>query len=167
MIEILIALVLVAVVMLGLMGLQLRSLGFQKDSLDRRAAAVMVAAFADRVTANYAAFRAASYNNLAMGPTDNPPALTAVTECSASAACTPANAALRDWDLFRLEVRNRLPGGVAFVTSTATVAEITVGWVDPQRTDVASGGTTTVDTSCAAVGVTDAKFRCYVARVSP
>lgn len=166
-IEILVALVLVAVVMLGLMGLQLRSLGFQKDSLDRRAAAVMVSAFADRVTANYAAFRAAAYNNLAMGPGDNPPAASAVTECSASAACTPANAALRDWDLFRLEVRNRLPGGVAFVTSTATVAEITVGWVDPQRTNVDAGGTNAVDAPCAAVGMTDARFRCYVARVSP
>jgi type IV pilus assembly protein PilV len=167
MIEILISLVLVAVVMLGLMGLQLRSLGFQKDSLDRRAAAVLVGAFADRVTANYAAFRDARYDDLGMGPADGPPVSAAVTACTASAACTPVNAAARDWDLFRIEVRNRLPGGVAFVNSTAAVAEITVGWVDPQRTNVEVGGTNVADAACAAVGVTDARYRCYVARVSP
>jgi type IV pilus assembly protein PilV len=167
MIEILISLVLVAVVMLGLMGMQLRSLGFQKDSLDRRAAAVLVAAFGDRVTANYGAFRAARYNDLAMRPTDEPPAAAAITACTASATCTPESAAARDWDLFRNEVRNRLPGGVAFVTSTGTMAEITVGWLDPQRTQVEVGGTSTADANCAAVGVTDARYRCYLARVSP
>jgi hypothetical protein len=61
-IEVLIALGLVAVTMLGLLGLQLRSLGTQKDSLDRRAAAVLVGGFADRVSVNFNAFIAGEYD---------------------------------------------------------------------------------------------------------
>jgi type IV pilus modification protein PilV len=170
-IEVLIALGLVAVTMLGLLGLQLRSLGAQKDSLDRRAAAVLVGGFADRVSVNFTAFQAAGYNSLAMGPPpgDAPPAPAAVTTCATLATCTEADVAARDWDLFRIEVRNRLPSGVAYVNSTTESARITVGWLDPRRTDAASGGvaTTDIDPACNAVGLADSNYRCYSAQVSP
>jgi len=168
-IEVLIALGLVAVTMLGLLSLQLRTLGFQKESLDRRAAAVLVGGFADRVSVNFTAFRAGGYNNLALGPTDAPPAGDGATTCATATNCTPAEVALRDWDLFQIDVSNRLPGGVAFINSTATNAQITVGWVDPRRTDDASGGVAagTFDAACAAAGLNDDRYRCYSARVSP
>jgi type IV pilus assembly protein PilV len=177
-IEVLIALGLVAVTMLGLLGLQLRSLGSQKESLDRRAAAVLVGGFADRVSVNFTAFRAAGYDGLAMGPGDAPPATAAVTTCSTLATCTEANVAARDWDLFRIEVRNRLPGGIAYITTDAgnTSAQITVGWSDPRRTDAASGGAGDLDANndnvhdiCALAdpAFADTTYRCYTARVSP
>lgn len=167
-IEVLIALGLVAVTMLGLLGLQLRSLGTQKDSLDRRAAAVLVGGFADRVSVNFTAFTAGNYNG-SMGPTDAPPAAGAVTACATLATCTEANVAARDWDLFQIEVRNRLPVGVAYLTSTATDVRITVGWNDPRRTDAQSGGVDagTIDPACTAVGLNNDSYRCYSARVSP
>jgi type IV pilus assembly protein PilV len=167
-IEVLIALGLVAVTMLGLLGLQLRSLGTQKDSLDRRAAAVLVGGFADRVSVNFNAFIAGEYDGR-MGPGDSPPAPGTVTACATLATCTEANVAARDWDLFQIEVRNRLPGGVAYLTSTATDVRITVGWNDPRRTDAASGGVAAgdIDPTCNAVGLANDSYRCYAARVSP
>jgi len=166
-IEVLIALGLVAVTMLGLLAMQLRTLGLQKDSLDRRAAAVLVGGFADRVSANFAGFRDENYNNLAFGPTALLPA--AVSTCDDADRCTPKEVAERDWDLFRIEVRSRLPGGVAFVTSAATDAVITVGWSDPRRTDPAAGGEAagSFDPVCVAAGLSNDSYRCYAARTTP
>lgn len=167
-IEVLIALGLVAVTMLGLLGLQLRTLGLQKDSLDRRAAAVIVGGFADRVAINFTAFTDGNYNNLAMGPAAAPPAIGTIACTTVSpSTCTPAQVAAREWELFRMEVRNRLPDGVAYVTTTGTDALVTVGWRDIRRQDAASGGTNVVDPACAAVNLNDADFRCFTARVSP
>lgn len=170
-IEVLIALGLVAITMLGLLAMQLRTLGLQKDSLDRRAAAVLVSGFADRVSANFTGFRDGNYTGLAFMPSDSPPA--AATACDPPGACTPAQVAARDWDLFRIEVRSRLPGGVAYVTTTATFTDalVTVGWSDPRRTDPASGGEApgSVDPVCATAdpGFSDDSFRCYATRITP
>lgn len=166
-IEVLIALALVAVTMLGLLALQLRTMGLQKDSLDRRAAAVLVGGFADRVAVNFTAFRAGSYNGLALGPLAAPPASGGSTiACSTvvPSTCTPAEAATREWELFQMEVRSRLPGGVAFVNSTATNTDalISVGWIDPRRAEDGVG----IDPICASLGL-DANYRCYAARVTP
>jgi|GEM_PF-1628900 len=168
-IEVLIALGLVAVTMLGLLAMQLRTLGLQKDSLDRRAAAVLVGGFADRVSANFAGFRDANYSGRAFGPADAAPLPAAVSTCIDPDRCTPAEVAAREWDLFRIEVRSRLPGGVAFVTSGATDALITVGWSDPRRTDPAAGGEAagSFDPVCVAAGLSNDSYRCYAARTTP
>jgi type IV pilus modification protein PilV len=168
-IEVLIALGLVAVTMLGLLALQLRTLGLQKDSLDRRAAAVLVGGFADRVSVNFTAFRAGGYNNRDLGPTDSPPPANGAATCATASNCTPDEVANRDWDLFQIDVRNRLPNGVAFLRSDATNAQITVGWIDPARTEATTGSDAAgaIDAACAAVGLNNDSYRCYTARVSP
>lgn len=171
-IEVLIALGLVAVTMLGLLGLQLRSLGMQKDSLDRKAAAVLVGGLADRVSVNFIAFRDGGYNNRAMGPEDDPPDAGDVESCETD--CSEAQVANRDWDLFQMDVRKRLPGGIAYLTSTATNVQITIGWQDPRRTDADSGGEAvgSLDSVCEDAGLTSSDsnadlYRCYAARVTP
>jgi type IV pilus assembly protein PilV len=172
-IEVLIAMFLVAVTMLGLLGLQLRALGLQKDSLDRRAAAVLVSGLADHITMNFQAFSLGRFgsdaaNEMAMAPSSNVPSLP--SDCdSASEACNPTDAARREFALFAGAVRARLPDGGAWVTSNSNRAEITVAWRDVRRTDERSGGvaTTDVDPICTNVGLDDANFRCYRARVAP
>lgn len=175
-IEVLISLVLVAVTMLGLLGLQLRSMSLQKDSLDRRNAAILVSNLADRISGNFDGFVAGAYGGRSMVFADAPPATT--TACASTATCTNAEMGLRDWELFQMEVRNRLPNGIADVRLGAGGAAIvvTVGWLDPQRVQEAPQlqGTVVdvlpadgVDDACAAVGVNRADFRCYVANVFP
>jgi type IV pilus modification protein PilV len=173
-IEVLIAMFLVAVTMLGLLGLQLRALGLQKDSLDRRAAAVLVSGFADHITMNFQAFSLGNFggdttNAMAMAPT-SPTLPELPSGCdSATEVCNPTAAAQRDFALFARAVRARLPDGGAWVTSNRNRAEITVAWRDVRRTDERSGGVATadVDPICTDVGLNDENFRCYRARVAP
>ena len=164
-IEVLISLFLVAVTMLGLLALQLRALGLQKDSLDRRAAAVLVSGFADHITMNFPGFAGGSFAG-SMTPTAEKP--TNVSGCSTqTGGCDAAEAAAREFALFAATVRDRLPDGGAWVNTDANRAEITIAWRDIRRTDAASGGEAAVDAVCNAVGLTDTSFRCYSARVAP
>jgi type IV pilus assembly protein PilV len=162
MIEVLVSLTLVAVVMLGLLALQLRSASFQKDSFDRRKAATIVAAFGERVAANYEGFELASYSNLTFGPSDEAPA--AVSACT---GCTNAQLAARDWDQFRIAIRQQLPGGVAFMDTPANMAwlSVVVGWMDVRRPEVETGGA--IDPVCQTVGINDVRYRCYAANIYP
>lgn len=171
-IEVLISLFLVAVTMLGLLGIQLRALAFQKDSLDRRNAAVLVNAFADHIATNFQAFAANSFDDLKMESGDSPPAVTGNCSITATGStCSPEQAATREWARFAGQVRQILPGGVAYVTADETRAVITVGWVDPRRTDDKSGGVAATqeerDPACIDVGITNTDYRCYSARVAP
>ena len=173
-IEVLISLFLVAVTMLGLLGLQLRALGLQKDSLDRRTAAILVSGFADHITMNFSGFfppvpQTTFAGSMAPGAT----VPTLPNECDAAEeVCTPANTALREWVQFAASVRARLPDGGAWVTSDRNRAEITVAWRDIRRTDPASGGDPpgSVDPACGTLldGLSDRdQFRCYSARAAP
>lgn len=176
-IEVLVSLVLVAVTMLGLLGLQLRSMGMQKDSLDRRNAAILVANFADRIAGNFDGANQGAYTGpLLMGLTDDPP--TAAAACATPTSCTGLEIGQRDWDLLRMEVRKRLPGGVVEVhlAPGGTGFVVTVGWLDPQRdaqdADALKGSMVDanndrIDDACAAIGVNNADYRCYVANIFP
>jgi type IV pilus assembly protein PilV len=163
-VEVLIALTLVALTMLGLLGLQLRSLSLQKDSFDRRNAASIVAGFAERITANYAGFETAAYNGLAFNAADAPPS--ALVAC---ATCTAAQVAVRDWQMLQLEVRQRLPAGVAFVNTPANGqwTSIVVGWQDLTRRSEFAVAALVPDPVCAGVGVVDTSYRCYSANIYP
>ena len=86
MIEVLVALTIVAFGLLGLAGLQARSISFNKDSFDRKAAAEMAAQLAERVRANYDGFNVGSYN-LTMLPTEQGPF--PVPACGRSAKTAP------------------------------------------------------------------------------
>ena len=164
-IEVLISLFLVAVTMLGLLGLQLRALGLQKDSLDRRTAAVLVSGFADHISMNFPAFSAGNFSG-SMLPTASLPS-NASGCANDSGGCDPSEAAAREFALFAAAVRARLPDGGVWVASNANRAVITVAWRDVRRTDARSGGEADVDPTCDEVGLNDKNFRCYSARVAP
>lgn len=172
-IEVLVSLVLVAFTMLGLLALQLRSQTFQKDSIDRRNAALIASDFLERATANFAGFRARLYHDLALGEGAQAPA--APANCADALVCTAQEMAARDWYALQRNVLTRLPGGIAFVTSpvlvagdtTASRVEVTVGWVDPSRADPnVTSGAVVRDPECPAA-VQNVTYRCYTARAYP
>jgi type IV pilus assembly protein PilV len=164
-VEVLVALTLVAVTMLGLLGLQFRAMAQQKDSFDRRNAAIIASDFAERVTANYAGFEARAYDGLAFESASTPlPAAPA----GCAPTCTPVQVAALDlWSLQR-DVATRLPGGAAWVTTPAneTWVEIRVGWIDPQRIDENALAPVAADPACPP-GFADTRVRCYIARAHP
>jgi type IV pilus modification protein PilV len=174
-IEVLVALTLVAFTMLGLLGLQLRSMSSQKDSLDRRTAALLVSQLGERVSANFAGFEQQLYNGLVLNPPGAPANDTApdAAACVTPDNCTTNEIATRDWALFAQQVRTRLPGGVAFVATPPDLsrATVVVGWIDTQRIDALNVGGAKVerDLFCpdSEEMKTDLRYRCYVASLYP
>jgi type IV pilus assembly protein PilV len=130
-IEILVAIVVLSVGLLGLAGLQLKGLQVNQGSVYRWQAAMLAEDIADRIRADRAGALGGNYT---------------VTAGVASGAASGATlAAINDW-LTRVQ---GLPGGTAGITAPAGAAgnqvTITIGWVDTRaqagagQTTVASG----------------------------
>ena len=122
MIEVLVALIVVAFGLLGLAGLQARSMSFQKDSFDRKAATEVAAQLTERVIANYDGFRTGHYNRT-MLPAAAVPA--AIPACGNALNCTAAEIANRDWAMWQIDLRRRLPVSGAYLVAPANAVELT------------------------------------------
>jgi Tfp pilus assembly protein PilV len=146
--------------MLGLLGLQLRSMAMQKDSLDRRTAAALATFAVERISSNYAAFMQGAYGGgapLLYQATSHGPPPPAVSDATAAA----------DWSALTSRVSSQLPDGLAYVATPSSRSSVTVviGWTDPRRPELEAG----VDPVCAlAVGaaVSTAK-RCFAIVAHP
>lgn len=162
MIEVLVSLTVVAFGLLGLAGLQARSMSHQKDSFDRKAAAELAAQITERVKANYDGFRAGDYNRK-MEPADTPSGT--VPGCATVGNCTAKEVADRDWEMLQIEVRRRLPAESAvYLTAPANSLQMTVvlawqeGLTDPAQA---------ADPICVAAGIAGNSHRCLSWMVHP
>jgi type IV pilus assembly protein PilV len=138
-IEVLVTMVLVAISLLGLMGIQARSLAGQVDSLNGRTASDLIAQFRERLTANHESYMSdiATTFNVTVNPTDTAPA---APVCSANCN-TPGIVAQRELALWYAEVQRRLPAP-ALLMAPLTAAQvegmnITLGWLESN--DIAAG----------------------------
>jgi type IV pilus assembly protein PilV len=114
-IEVLVALVIVAVGLLGLAGLQVRGLSIQKDAHGRAIATQLALDLADRMRANRVPGTLTppiDYTFTSAYPTGTPPA--ASTDC-ASVVCNEAQQAQFDLAFWLMRVSQALPGGWAHV----------------------------------------------------
>lgn len=157
MIEVLVSLTIVAFGLLGLAGLQARSMSFQKDSFDRKAAAELGAQLGERVRANYDGFRAGNYN---LSMLVNDPTPVAVPACGNPQNCTSAEVAARDWAMWQIDLRRRLPVSGAYLVAPADSSQMlmTLAWQEGQATDG------NIDQDCAAMAdptIQDPNFRCF------
>ena len=161
MIEVLVALTIAALAMLGLLGLQARALSVQKDAFHRRQAAELVAQLAERLRANHLAFLAGRYALSFDASADVPSTLPAC-----AAPCTSAQVAARDLDEWRIELRRRIPGAAAYLqwdaTSRSGVA-VSVAWPEPH----AVANDAACDALTASGAALPAGYRCYRTRVFP
>lgn len=161
MIEVLVALAIVAFGMLGLLGLQARALSVQKDAFHRRQAAELVAQLAERLRANHLAFLAGRYALSFDASTDAP---SSVPACAAP--CTSAQVAARDLDEWRIELRRRIPGAAAYLqwdAASRSGIAVSVAWPEPN----AAAGDAVCDALAAGGAVLPAGYRCYQTRVFP
>lgn len=96
MIEVMVTMLIIAVGLLGLLGLQARSLSGHRDSIDRKAAAELIAGLSERMRANHLGFMSDSYTSqLALTDT-----LVANRQnCTTSTACGPVATADSDIQL--------------------------------------------------------------------
>jgi type IV pilus assembly protein PilV len=111
--EVLVALIISAFALLGLAGLQVSSLRYQKVAGFRATATQYAAEMSDRMRANVVGARNGSYNLAASNYTTHEPDAPGATPCdgSAPAACTPAQLALFDIYNWRLGLNRGMAGG--------------------------------------------------------
>jgi type IV pilus assembly protein PilV len=129
MIEVLVALVVLAIGMLGIAALYLNSLQAGRSAIYRTEAVNLAADLADRIRANRTAI--ISYGNVY---TD---AFAAVPACFTTAGCTPAQLATSDLSRWKADIALQLPNGQGQVAVTPAVAAgepatyvVTVRWAE-------------------------------------
>lgn len=163
MIEVLVTLVIAAFGLLGLAGLQARSLSMQVDSETRRVAAALVAQLRERVTANQQGYGQGQYTRT-LDPTD----AVAVPACANANACDAVTEVPAvQVALWMSELRRQLPEAAVrmqpTVAGTATALTVTVGWIEPNAQAVAP------DAACQPIESVQAnpRYRCLTATFFP
>ncbi len=128
-VEVMIALVILSVGMLGIAGLYVQSLQAGRTSMFRHNAVTLAGDVADRIRANPRA--AVAYNHAAAATgTDNACVMGGVD-------CIPAEMAANDIFLWQAQAKDTLPGGTVSIVFAVAVGlnpptyQITVSWTEP------------------------------------
>ena len=126
-IEVLIAMLVLAVGLLGLAGLQATSLGNSQSAYNRNQATQLAYDLADRMRSNK--LEVATYTTILPG------AATAKANCLTTTGCLPSNMAENDLFEWNKAVRDTLPNGVGTIAVAAGVFTITITWDDDRDGD--------------------------------
>lgn len=121
-IEVLVAVVVLAVGLLGLAGMQVNSLGNNQSAYNRSQATQLAYDLSDRMRSNRAGI--ATYSTI------QPAAATYKANCKNATGCNPASMAENDLFEWNRDVGNTLPGGTAAIAVAGNVFTITVTWAD-------------------------------------
>lgn len=166
-IEVLVTMVIIAISMLGLAGLQARSLSLQVDSEARRTASVLVSQLRERVSSNQQGFGQALTTGYSATMAPGAGAVT-VPGCVNPDACDAAlEVPPRQVAMWMNEVRRLLPeAAVAIgpaIAGEQLAMAVTIGWLEPNADAVAS------DAQCARIAAvaTDARYRCLTVTFYP
>ena len=155
-------LTIVAIGLLGLLGMQTRSAGWQRDSFDRKAAAELAEQLAERIRANHLGFVRGGY----CFELDPGVAPTAFTSCARKPGTPEAGIAQRDAGLWLADLRRRIPTGAALVAPTypaedpVTMLDIRLGWQEPSSAKAPS------DAACGAA-LPSVGWRCHISVIFP
>ena len=163
-IEVLVTIVIVAIGLLGLLALQMRSFSLQTDSLNRKAAVELTVQFIERLGGNKQGYD----DELPTLPTDEVFAPATALPAICDIDCTAAQVWDRDVALWVTDARRRLPGAVVRVAPTyagqVISLDITLGWQEPNAQAEA------LDPLCAVLGTdfnADPSYRCITSTVFP
>lgn len=119
--EVLIAIVVLSVGLLGIAGLQLTGMRFTSNANLRFQAQLQVNDMADRIRANSIGEQAGNYNNIS-GLGSNPGCI--------STGCTPAQMATTDAFQWNTANAALLPSGTGTVVGNGTTFTITINWTE-------------------------------------
>jgi len=138
MIEILVAIVVLSIGLVGLASLQLNGLKYNHSAYLRSQATVLAYDMIDRMRANMAAVTSGNYNNISGIPND--------PGCI-STDCTPSQMAQYDAREWNQSLAATLPSGQGTVTGDGTNFSITVMW-DDDRTGATGTNCGSGDLKC-------------------
>ena len=166
MIEVMVAIVIVAFALLGMAGLQASSLRYQKTAHVRGLAAQYTSDIADRIRANMAGAAAGSYvtgtaGKLADGKGADP------GNCGGAATLTAAQAATCDIYNWRASLDSGMKGWGEISGNVASGFTVMVYMHEPNKNDTKAD--VTADSGCraAALAATDYDVRCFSTVVMP
>jgi len=142
--EILIAIVVLSIGLLGLAGLQANSLKNNNSAYQRTQASLLANEMLDRIRANRLGLAAGAYDALDSSSTSDPGCITS--------GCTPAQIAQYDAHDWSDRLDNLLPSGKGTVSGNGTnsIFTITVMWDDEHTgaTGTNCSGNTAIDLTC-------------------
>lgn len=126
-IEVLIAMLVLAVGLLGLAGLQATSLKNSQSAYNRSQATQLAYDLSDRMRANI--IGKANYTAVL------PSSATAKPNCLTTTGCSPADMAENDLFEWNSAVRNSLPSGICTIAVTSNMFTITITWDEDRDGD--------------------------------
>lgn len=135
-IEVLVAVVILAIGLLGMAGMTASSIKFNQMSRMRGTGVLLVNDLAERARVNALGFDAGGYHSAADKQYSFSPTLTSKSGCSdlVDNKCTPEQMAAYDMNQWLRNVNARLPGGDAFIqtdsTKEARVMDIWLMWTE-------------------------------------
>jgi len=145
-VEVLVSILILAVGLLGIAGLQVQSLRFNNEAYLRTQATVLANDIIDRMRTNRTAAIDTSSYNFALN--DSPTA--SVTACESN-ACSAGNIAEYDFAQWRANIASALPNGLGSITPIAKVGsyreyviQISYNSISIDTTDAASSQPTTI-----------------------
>lgn len=169
--EVLIAILVMSIGMLGMAGLTAASSSYNKLAQIRSTSLMLVADYADRARANMTGFLADAYNKTT--PYENTRAQITTTGCTdvsvTANTCTSIQMAALDLAQWRNLLRLRLPGGDAYATRDTNNTsgqhnmDIWIMWTELEQ---AVGFGVAGNTKCPAAATTDPAVRCMYFRIA-
>ena len=148
MIEVLVTLIILSIGLLGLAGLQARSMTNNHNAYLKSQATILASDMADRLRSNIVGVRAGNYNNAAGTPGNQAACL--------AAGCNAATMATHDTHEWNTTLSQQLPAGQGTVTGNGTTFVITVRWDEARNGANGTGCNPAVDTDlkCVIMNIT-------------
>lgn len=125
--EVLIALIILAIGLLGLAGLQATGLNMNHSAYNRSQATQLAYDIADRMRSNLDAINT---NAGVYVISDSRDASNAYSSCISSPGCNTASMAGRDLYEWNLGITNSLPDGIGSISASGAVYTISINWDD-------------------------------------
>lgn len=122
-VEVLIALLVLAIGLLGLATLQTVGIKFNQESYLRSQAVLIAYDIIDRIRANPVAKTAGTYDSVAATASYSAPSC-----AGTSAACTTSDIATYDLANWKARIANTLPAGSGAISTSGTLRTVTITW---------------------------------------
>ncbi len=148
MVEVLVTLIILSIGLLGLAGLQTRSMASNHTAYLKSQASILASDMADRLRSNVVGVRAGNYDD-ASGTSE-------VQETCLAAGCSPAIMATHDTHEWNTTLSQQLPAGQGTVTGNGTTFVITVFWDEARNgaTGMECDPTEPTDLKCLVMNIT-------------
>lgn len=123
-VEVLVALLILAIGLLGLAALQTTGMRFNQESSLRSQAILIAYDIVDRIRANPIGKAAGDYDSVSATATFTAPA------CIGTVNCSPDNIATFDLASWKARIAAALPAGTGAISTSGTRRTITITWVE-------------------------------------